>query len=128
MHPRLETTLVAAYPNVYRLLQPRCSGGSRFECDDGWYRLIDALSRRLESQARGSALRAIEVRERLGSLRFRVRGDVTDTVDRWLAAAGRASQRTCERCGRAATLRGHPDGRVRTLCPACATAERYVLA
>ncbi|HDR9501094.1 MAG TPA: hypothetical protein VJS30_24515 [Paraburkholderia sp.] len=90
---------MAVYPNIYRLLQPRFAHGSRFECDDGWYCLIGELSRQLESQARILALRAIEVRERLGSLRFRVRGDVTNTVDGWLAAVERQSQRACERCG-----------------------------
>lgn len=127
MNKELESVLVATYPTIYRKLAPRFAGGSRFECDDGWYRIIDALSRKLEGEAHTSALLALEVREKLGSLRFIVRGDVTNEVDSWLAAATRLSQVTCERCSQPATLRGHKDGRVRTLCPACATAMNYVL-
>jgi hypothetical protein len=126
MNRELEKTLVVTYPTIYRTLTPRFSGGSRFECDDGWYRIIEELSRKLEAEAQASALLAIEVREKLGSLRFLLHGDVTSEVDGWLAAAARVSQRTCERCSHPASLRGHADSRVRTLCPTCATAMNYV--
>lgn len=127
MNRELESALLATYPTIYRKLMPRFAGGSRFECDDGWYRIIADLSRKLEGEAHTSALLAVEVREKLGSLRFRVRDDVSNEVDSWLAAATRLSQVTCERCSQPATLRGHKDGRVRTLCPACATAMNYVM-
>ncbi|WP_176059001.1 hypothetical protein [Paraburkholderia sp. BCC1876] len=127
MKRELENALVERYPAIYRSLQPRFSGGTRFECDDGWYGIIDELSRKLEAESRTTNLRAIEVREKLGSLRFRLQGDTTSTVDTWLAEAARLSQRTCERCGRLAVLRGHTDGRVRTLCLMCATAMGYAL-
>ncbi|VBD59004.1 hypothetical protein [Burkholderia pseudomallei] len=127
MNRELESALLATYPTIYRKLTPRFTGGSRFECDDGWYRIIAELSRKLEGEAHTSALLVLEVREKLGSLRFRVRGDVSNEVDSWLTAATRLSQVTCERCSQPATLRGHKDGRVRTLCPACATAMNYVL-
>ncbi|MBC8752409.1 MULTISPECIES: hypothetical protein [Paraburkholderia] len=127
MNRELENALVASYPAIYRSLQPRFSGETRFECDDGWFCIIDELSRKLEAESQTSKLRAIEVREKLGSLRFRLRGDITSTVDSWLAEATRLSQHTCERCGKPAMLRGHKDGRVRTLCPMCAAAMGYVL-
>jgi hypothetical protein len=84
MNRELENALVERYPAIYRSLQPRFSGGIRVECDDGWYRIIDELSRKLDTEARVTGLAAIEVRERLGSLRFRLRGHVTITVDSWL--------------------------------------------
>jgi ribosomal protein S27AE len=127
MNRELENALVLSYPAIYRSLQPRFSGSSLFECDDGWYRIIDELSRKLEVESCRSHLVAFEVREKLGSLRFLLRGEVTDAVDNWLTEAARLSQRTCERCGQPATLRGHKDGRVRTLCPTCATAMGYVV-
>ncbi|TDV00919.1 hypothetical protein [Paraburkholderia caballeronis] len=127
MNRELESALLATYPTIYQKLMPRFAGGSRFECDDGWYRIIAELSRKLEGDAHTSVLLAVEVREKLGSLRFRVRGDVSNEVDSWLAAATRLSQVTCERCSQPSTLRGHKDGRVRTLCPACATAMNYVM-
>jgi hypothetical protein len=122
MNREFENTLVESYPTIYRLLQPRFSGASLFECDDGWYRIIDGLSPKLEAEARITGLLAVEVREKLGSLRFLLRGEVTSAVRSWVAAAERLSQRTCERCSQPATLRGHEDGRVRTLCPVCAAA------
>ncbi len=127
MNRELENALVERYPAIYRSLQPRFSGGARFECDDGWYFIIDELSRKLEVESRTLNLLAIDVRERLGSLRFRLRGDITSTVDSWLAEASRLSQSTCERCGQSAMLRGHKDGRVRTLCPTCAVSMDYVV-
>ncbi|WP_155625973.1 hypothetical protein [Burkholderia vietnamiensis] len=126
MNREFESALMASYPAIYRSLKPRFSGGCLFECDDGWYRIIDELSRKLEAESWKSHLVAIEVRERLGSLRFHLRGEITGTVDNWLTEAVRLSQRTCERCGQPATLRGNEDGRVRTLCPTCATAMGYV--
>ncbi|MBN3723142.1 hypothetical protein [Burkholderia sp. Ac-20379] len=127
MKQEFEITLMASYPAIYRSLKPRFSGGCLFECDDGWYRIIDELSRKLELESWRSHLGAIEVREKLGSLRFRLRGEITDAVDNWLTEAAWLSQRTCERCGQPATLRGHKDGRVKTLCPICATAMYYVV-
>lgn len=127
MNREFESTLMASYPAIYRSLQPRFSGGCLFECGDGWYRLIDELSRKLEVESCRSHLVAIEVREKLGSLRFRLRGEITSAVDNWLTEAARLSQHTCERCGQSATLRGHEDGRVRTLCPTCAMAMGYVI-
>lgn len=127
MNRKSEIVLMARYPGIYRSLQPRYSGSCLFECDDGWYRIIDELSHKLEAESRASPLVVVEVREKLGSLRLRLRGEITAAVDSGLAEAARLSQRTCERCGQPATLRGHEDGRVRTLCPACATAMGYVV-
>lgn len=127
MNRELENALVVSYPAICRSLQPRFSGSSLFECDDGWYRIIDELSRKLEGETHASNLLAIEVQEKLGSLRFRLRGDITSKVETWLAEATRLSQRTCERCGQSAALRGHEDGRVRTLCPTCATSMGYAV-
>jgi len=126
MNRELEDSLATTYPTIYQALTPRFSGGSRFECDDGWYPLVEQLSRRLEAEAQRSLLLVVEVTERLGSLRFRVRGNVSSEVDGWLASAASLSQRTCERCSRPATLRGHADGRVRTLCPTCAEKMNFL--
>jgi ribosomal protein S27AE len=127
MNREFEKALMARYPAIYWSLQPRYSGSCLFECDDGWYRIIDELSQKLEAESRGSPLVVVEVREKLGSLRLRLRGEITTAVDSWLAEAAQLSQRTCERCGQPATLRKHEDGRVRTLCPACAAATGYLV-
>jgi hypothetical protein len=127
MNRELENTLVASYPTIYRSLLPRFSGGSRFECDDGWYRIIDELSRKLEAEARMSDLHVIGVKEKLGSLRVYLRGAVADRAWDWVATAEGLSRSTCERCSHSGVLRGNKDGRIRTLCPACAEATAYTL-
>jgi ribosomal protein S27AE len=127
MNRESEIVLMARYPAIYRCLQPRYSGSCLFECDDGWYRIVDELSRKLEAESRASPLVVVEVLGKLGSLRLRLRGEITAAVDSWLVEAARLSQRTCERCGQPATLRGHEDGRVRTLCPVCAAVMGYVV-
>ncbi|WP_341313487.1 hypothetical protein WN982_19230 [Paraburkholderia sp. IMGN_8] len=126
MNRELEHALITTYPATYWKLRPRFSGGSRFDCDDGWYPIIDELSGKLESAGGLPGLRVIEVRDQLGTLRFRLEGEVTSRMASWIAEAQRLSQRTCGRCGQPAMLRGHEDGRVRTLCPTCAAALDYV--
>jgi ribosomal protein S27AE len=126
MNRELENTLVATYPTIYRSLQPRFAGTCLFECDDGWYRIIDELSHKLEAEARMSDLFVIGVKVKLGSLRVYVRGSIADRVWDWVTTAERLSQSTCERCGQPAVLRGHKDGRIRTLCPACAEETAYI--
>ncbi|MGF6596295.1 ribosomal protein S27AE [Paraburkholderia sp. GAS448] len=128
MNPKLENMLVASYPALYRSLEPRYSGACRFECDDGWYRIIDELSGKLETEARISDLQVVCVKEKLGSLRVYLRGSVADRVQEWVATAEGLSRNTCERCSQAAMLRRHKDGGgIRTLCPTCAAAMNYVL-
>jgi hypothetical protein len=128
MNRELEAALVATHPSLYLALEPRYSGACRFECDDGWYRIIDEMSSKLEAEACASDLRILGVKEKLGSLRVYLRGFVTDTVRDWLAMAEVLSRTTCERCSRAAMLRRHRGGNgIRTLCPMCATTMDYVI-
>lgn len=63
MNRELENKLVDTYPAIYQALSPRFSGSCLFECDDGWYAIIDRLSCRLEAQARKSLLLVLEVKE-----------------------------------------------------------------
>ncbi|MEX3929937.1 hypothetical protein AB4Y36_39080 [Paraburkholderia sp. BR10936] len=128
MNRELENALVARHPALYRSLEPRYSGACRFECDDGWYRIIDELSGKLETEARLADLQVVCVKEKLGSLRVYLRGSVTGRVQDWVATAEGLSLNTCERCSRAAMLRRHKDGGgIRTLCPTCAAAMDYVI-
>ena len=129
MKRELENGIVTSHPALYRSLEPRYSGACLFECDDGWYQIIDELSRKLETQARKSDLQVVCVKEKLGSLRVYLRGPATGRVQDWVATAEGLSRNTCERCSQAAMLRRHKDGGgIRTLCPACAAAMDYVIA
>ena len=130
--------LCARYPKIFsnRYGDPRetlmCFG---FECADGWFDIIDSLCRCIQShvdnsQARGHMtpeefnskiqVRAAQVKEKFGSLRFYV--DNSDEFVRGLISmAETQSLKTCESCG----CPGHPrsGGWIRTLCDDCHTVK-----
>lgn len=77
---------------------------------DGWEPLIRRLSEKLEPLAREFGLRASQVKEKFGALRFYVRGadgarklpaTISEAVHAAIMAAMEESGRTCEHCGAA---------------------------
>lgn len=134
MRPQLVAALAAAAPALYRYAgwdDPRRSLlGFGVACDDGWFPILMALTRRLERlrSEHGLVLRVLQVKEKMGRLRVYVdvRGSDGDRqrVERVVAEAEARSARTCEHCGRPGSPRerlrdGQPTW-FRTLCPACA--------
>ena len=69
MNKKLELDLVKKYPNLYKQyggdITKTCMGWG-FECDDGWFKLIDGLSAKLQPYG----IEAGQVKEKLGGLRF----------------------------------------------------------
>jgi len=133
-----DNLLCARYPKIFsdRYGDPRetlmCFG---FECDDGWFDIIDSLCGCIQShvdnsQARGCMtpeefdskiqVRAAQVKEKFGGLRFYV-DNSDDYVNGIIQMAETQSLKTCERCG----CPGHPrrGGWTRTLCDNCHTAK-----
>jgi hypothetical protein len=99
---------------------------------DGWEPLIRRLSEKLEPLAREFGLRASQVKEKFGTLRFYVRdedGDrklppaISEAVHAAIRVAFEESARTCEHCGAAGSTRG-VGGWYLTLCPPCRKRER----
>ena len=126
MRPDLDNALVHDFPALFRLRQalpngPREPISFGFEIEDGWEPILRSLAERLEPIARDSDLRAVQVKEKNGGLRFYVEG-VSDEAKRdvheAIEAARDQSTRTCELCGAAGILRG--EHRVQTLCATCA--------
>ena len=123
MDPNNTALLFSRYPLIYRghtkpTTETRMCDG--FACDDGWFALIDRLSAKVEAHARViQALEAkpipevVQVKEKFGTLRFRLR-KWDARVARWVAAAEAESARTCELCGNP----GGPDpgNLTRTVC------------
>lgn len=80
MHPELDQELCKRFPGLFadRHLPTEVSAmGWGFECGDGWFRLIACLCEALDraaAQAEMPPIVVTQVKEKLGSLRFRYRG------------------------------------------------------
>lgn len=120
--------LLESYPKLYvqydrPLTETAMCWG--FECGDGWYKIIDDLSRQLEWLNDTGAIRveAIQVKEKYGTLRFYtsiIRCDDDFPADMvWALTdyAEASSAYVCEECGEMGKTR---DGSwIRTLCDDC---------
>lgn len=85
---------------------------------DGWVPLLEQLCANLSIVIAGLAeFRALQVKEKLGGLRFYVRGGNERT---WalIEASVHASQQICEGCGAPSEVRSQ-GGWLTTLCNAC---------
>ena len=113
MNLALQQKLFASYPGLFRRLANEHEVGGPLdywgiECGDGWFSIIDTLSSQLEAeiscldaQCRACWPRAIQVKEKLGSLRFYVSGRAQLSPEMLAAIeiAENLSSRTCECCG-----------------------------
>lgn len=104
MAPELDQSLCDKYPRIFR--DRHCDDSVScmprgFEVGDGWYQLIDALCEQLqwESDQDGTQFVATQVKEKLGSLRFRGR-PASERQRAMLTLASVFSTRVCEVCGK----------------------------
>jgi hypothetical protein len=128
MRPDLDEALVRDFPCLFRLRHelrdgPREPISFGFEIEDGWEPIVRRLAEKLEPIARETTLRAVQVKEKNGGLRFYVEHgalpeDVVGMVRAAVAEARDQSARTCELCGGDGVLRG--THHVQTLCAQCA--------
>jgi hypothetical protein len=122
MKKELDERLVADFPKLYRdrnaNMKDTCMCWG-FTCGDGWEPLIRRLSEKLEPLIVGEAseVRAAQVKEKFGTLRFYIDGPQTIKMEGFVVVAEQESAVTCEVCGAPGKLTGR--GWVRTLCPAC---------
>jgi len=121
MKPELEQRLVSRYPSLYKDFHgdPRktCMAFG-FECGDGWFDLIDELSRRITEITEDVI--ASQVKEKFGGLRFYVGGIPTEffeKIDDLIEEAEKKSYEICEVCGKPGEIRD--EGWVSTLCDEC---------
>jgi len=126
MSPELERRLVETYPQLfadYGAPPNRSLMAFGFECGDGWFDLVDTLCAelaRLDPPGEDLPLRAMQVKEKYGTLRFYV-GFCTDEAIALIAFAEALSARICETCGNRGRTRGA--GWLKTLCELCALRE-----
>ena len=129
MSPELERALVSKYPKLfvdYGTAPSHSPMAFGFECGDGWYDLLDTLCAQLielDSDGGVPDIRAMQVKEKYGTLRFYV-GPATDEALALVAFAEAISAKICETCGNKGRKRGTTW--LKTLCDSCAQKEGYV--
>ena len=119
-------TLFNDFPILYRgrhepITQNLMSFG--FECGDGWFQLIYDLSKQISKIC--PRVKAMQVKEKFGALRFYVSGvqkDKADPIFELIEEAESKSLTTCEVCGDVETTKiGTTKGSnwIRALCKKC---------
>jgi len=123
MKQELDKKLVEDFPNLYqdryKSMQETamCWG---FDVDDGWYNLIRELSEKLEKLIKlepedtWAQFRAVQVKEKFGSLRFYMSVE-TEEMEKEISNAEDKSSVTCEFCGNPGTIKGR--GWLKCVCP-----------
>jgi hypothetical protein len=104
MSPEKTEKLIKNFPTLYGLSEApptealMCFG---FECDDGWIGLIWALSEKIErwnDKHPKTPIRAVQVKEKFGGLRFYVDHE-PDEIHEAIQKAEKISYKTCEMTG-----------------------------
>lgn len=126
MTEELEKKLSGKYPGIF---PAQHNGSFYFECNDGWYGLIDSLCAVIQAHVTHKELNgvdhsescAVQVKEKWGTLRFYVSG-YDDYVYGAIAMAEMQSGVICELCGAAGTRikKAH----IQTLCVPCHEREK----
>jgi len=124
MNKRLENKLFKKYPKLFpngRKVDSRKSLMTfGFECDDGWYWLIDKLSEDIQNYTDNNLKHqpiVVQVKEKMGGLRYYLENG-HETIHGMIWFAESLSYSICEKCG---SLEGKPNdkGWIKTLCPKC---------
>lgn len=105
MRNDLEEKLCKAYPKLYVDFGKRESAMFYgISCGDGWYDIINELSNVIEQENNnGKSIKAAQVKQKFGGLRFYVDFDSRDGLDQIYDAINKAEKKsmiTCERCGK----------------------------
>jgi hypothetical protein len=110
--------LTKSYPLLYRRVK-------YFECSDGWFEIINTLSRKLEILIENQVREygkgdftpaASQIKEKFGALRFYMDSE-TDEMTEEIKKTQEISRETCEECGEEGKLR--KQAWVKTLCDRC---------
>ena len=128
MRDALQTLLYARYPGLYRqhslpMTQTCMCWG--FSCDDGWFGIIDALSKAIVTL--DPTVQASQVKEKFASLHFYYSSKRTSAghagVRAAVSCAEMLSTRRCERTGRIGEVMRTKAGWYATLSPKEAMAQ-----
>lgn len=104
--PDLYDALISKYPKLYRHY-------SYIDCGIGWIKIIDDLSKKLESlindlkeieEEEEELPYASQIKEKFGELRFYMSSE-TQEMSKEIDKATRKSRKTCEICGKKGKIR-----------------------
>lgn len=128
MKQELQQKLYTKYPKIFSqntLPMTETAMCWNFQCDDGWYDLIDNLCHDIQEYIDKNNVKQIEattVKEKFGGLRF-----YTDHADehiyKLIEEAERKSFEICEHCGSTKDV-SQTTGWIVTLCKPCKTEYR----
>lgn len=120
MNKELTEKLFNKYPNLFKqrfypfTQSSMCWG---FDCDDGWYKLIDKLCSSIEKIS--DKVEVIQVKEKFGGLRFYVINS-DKKVEKLIKKAEQDSYKICELCGSRKKVRCQTfESWMQTLCEKC---------
>ena len=119
VNKELEQKLIKKYPKLYKQyyddLTKTCMCWG-FDCGDGWFKIIDELSEKLEKYD----VEAVQVKEKFAGLRFYIgecNSDKFDEIYDLISKTEELSYEICESCGAPGKVRG--TGWLKTLCDKC---------
>ena len=134
MNIELQQILLSRYPKFLRK-----SGYSRpfdergFECEDGWFNLINELCRNCEAEIESLMTQGCnesqwpcvsQIKEKFGCLRFRAVGAISGDLREKFLAAQEISLHTNESCGMP-KIPGE-QGVLNVLCESCQTNSAHI--
>src|SRR3989304_3963970 len=132
MEEALDNQIVESYPhlykNRYKSMQETCMCWG-FDCDEGWFDLIDELSKNLEEEILKLSAEerihygAAQVKEKFGGLRFYM-DCATDYMIELIDEAEKKSYTICEVCGGLGKLCSAGVW-LKTLCKRCLKDPRF---
>lgn len=135
MKPEFQTELFGRYPRLFRKPGTRLHDDTApidqrgIECGDGWFHIVERLSRACEKEIEALVLQGIteenlprvaQIKEKLGTLRFYVHGPLSDDLRQQIndeSSDDGDSARTCERCG--ASRKARDGSLLNTYCDSC---------
>ena len=113
--------LLAKFPDLYRQyhlpMEQSCMCFG-FDCGDGWFKIIQNLSKKLNVYAikKKISIQATQVKEKYGDLRYYLNYE-DNVISGYVRHASKLSETTCELCGKPGTLLGGKWFKVR--CEEC---------
>jgi len=113
MDSKLDQKLVEKYPNLYRDRHTSMQETSMcwgFQCGNGWYKIIDEASNKLETlilkepKETRSFFAASTVKEKYGTLRIYMISQTREMIE-IISKALHESEKTCEECSKPGYIR-----------------------
>lgn len=124
MNKKNTQKLLTKYPQLYRqhsLPMTKTCMCWGFSCGDGWYKILNKMSKELSNYAKKKeiSIEAVQVKEKFGLLCVYINNN-DDITEKIIEEAENESAKTCEKCGSTEGV-SQTKGWISTLCKACKT-------